>query len=226
MDKSDPKNIIIKHYRALHKLIKTIDKDFEAEAIHKFRVEYKKLRAFLRMVSEEKEEQLKIKIPGKLKKAYAVAGSIRDLQLQHKSILTIAGEQAKKIKPYLKLLQHQIKILQPHFRTIPLNTTIDKRIKETRELIPGKIDLIAAGKFVANNCTAIRSIINSKNFNDKNMHAIRKHLKDIFYTVQKLESAAGENIFYNSASFRSKRNILINFSGSWAICRTGAPQLP
>ena len=205
MDKSDPKNIIIKHYRALRKLIIIINKDFETEAIHQLRVEYKKLRAFLRMISNEKSSQEKIKIPGKLKKAYVIAGSIRDLQLQQKSIPGLTTAVTKKTKSYLKILGHQVRILQPQFRNISLDKAIDKCIKKTEKLILEKINTIVAGRFVDNNCAAIISIITGKNFNDANMHAVRKHMKDIFYTIQKLESAGVEINFQSGEILNAEK---------------------
>ena len=199
MDKSDPKNIIKKHYRKLIKLITIVNKHFKTESIHELRVEYKKLRAFLRMISEEKDAEQKIKIPGKLKKAYHIAGSIRDLQLQCKSILAITEEETKKPKSYLKLIEQQIKKLKPEFSDIPLKKTIKKSIKKTGELTVEKINIIQSGKFINNNCTAIMAIITSRNFDDVNMHAIRKHLKDIFYTMQELEDINNETEFNTRA---------------------------
>ena len=196
MDKSDPKNIIKKHYRKLSKLIKIVNKHFETESIHQLRVEYKKLRAFLRMISEEKDGEQEIKIPGKLKKAYHIAGSIRDLQLQCKSIPAITEEETKKPESYLKLLKQYIQKLKPEFLNIPLKKTIEKSIKKTGELTVEKINTIHSGKFINNNCTAIIAIIISRNFSDVNMHAIRKHLKDIFYTIQRLEDE-DEEIKFN-----------------------------
>ena len=207
MDKSDPKNIIKKNYRALHKLIIIVNKDFETEAIHKLRVEYKKLRAFLRMISNEMPPHKKIKIPGKLKKAYAIAGSIRDLQLQQKSVLGITGEREKKIKSYLKLLEHQVRILQSQFRDTPVEKSIIKSIEKTGKLTFEKINTIVAGKFIDDNCAAVISIITSQNFNDTNMHATRKYLKDIFYTMQKLENAAAEINFNNGDVFKPEKEI-------------------
>ena len=208
MDKSDPKNIIKKHYRTLHKLITIVNKDFETEAIHQLRVEYKKLRAFLRMISNEKPPHEKIKIPRKVKKAYAVTGSIRDLQLQHKNMLAITGEHVKKIKLYLKFLDCQVRILQPQFRHIPLNETIDKCIRETEGLILEKINTIVAGRFINNNCIAITAIISSGNFSDVNMHTIRKHLKDVFYTMQKLGNAGEEIKFHAVEILHPEKNYL------------------
>ena len=200
MDKSDPKNIIKKHYRKLVKLITVVHKHFETESIHELRVEYKKLRAFLRMISEEKDDEQKIKIPGKLNEAYRIAGSIRDLQLQYQSILAITKEEIKKPETYLKLLKQHIKKLKPKFSNIPLKKTIKKAIKKTGELTVEEINSIQSGKFINNNCKAIIVIIKSRNFSDVNMHSIRKYLKDIFYTVQQLKDV-DEATKFNIAKF-------------------------
>ena len=190
MDKSDTKNIINNHYKKLDKFIKIVNKHFKAEAIHLLRVEYKKLRAFLRMISEEKDSREKITIPGKLKKGYHIAGTIRDLQLQHQRILAVIKDETKKPRAYLKLLTQHIKKLKPGFSNIPQKRTIKKTIKKTNELAPEKINTTHPGKFINHNCMAITAIITSRDFTDVNMHAIRKHLKDIFYTIRELEEAA------------------------------------
>ena len=46
MNQEQIKHIINNHYRKLKKHIKTVAGDFDVEAIHQFRVAYKKLRAF------------------------------------------------------------------------------------------------------------------------------------------------------------------------------------
>ena len=51
----------------------------ELDAVHDWRVDYKKLRAVLRMASEEDE---KIDIPLSLKDVYSISGEIRDRQMQ------------------------------------------------------------------------------------------------------------------------------------------------
>src|SRR5690349_24742219 len=78
----------------MHKkeLVHIIDKRFESfsknwngmhnlqlDAVHDWRVDYKKLRAVLRLASEEDE---KIEIPLSLKDVYTISGEIRDRQMQ------------------------------------------------------------------------------------------------------------------------------------------------
>lgn len=195
MYKKEIKNIINNHYRELNKLIKIVNKDFQTESIHQMRVEYKKLRALLRMISDEKHAGQKIKIPTKIKKGYHIAGSIRDLQLQQKSILAITEKETKKPESYLKLLEQHIKKLRPHFYHIPLEKTIKKSITKNSVLIVEKIDTIHAAKFINSNCMAIMAIIMNRDFSDVNMHEVRKHLKDIFYALQELKAPDKETEF-------------------------------
>ena len=77
MNQEQIKHITNNHYRKLKKHIKKVSEYFNVEAIHQFRVEYKKLRAFLRMISQQHETAGEIKISKKLKKGYNISGSIR-----------------------------------------------------------------------------------------------------------------------------------------------------
>jgi CHAD domain-containing protein len=197
MDKKTIKNIVTHHYRELNKFINNVNKHFKSASIHELRVEYKKLRAFLRMISEEKDEDKKIKITGKLKRAYRIAGSIRDLQLQCQRILTLEEGGIKKPEAYLKRLEQDIKKLKRKFSVIPHKKTIKKSIK-TVNIAVRKISNIDPAKFINKNCRAIIAIITSRNFTDPNMHIIRKRLKDIFYTIHEFEKA-DEKIKFNGA---------------------------
>ena len=195
MLKNYTENIINNHCSKLNRCIKIVNKHFETESIHKLRVEYKKLRAFLRMISEEKEGGEKIKIPGKVKKGYYIAGSIRDLQLQHQFILLITKEEIKKPLQYLKLLERGIEELKPRFSFVPIAEGLKKIKQKSNEVSNEKLRPEVPAKFINTNCSAIVEIINSGDFTDINMHSVRKYLKDIFYTMQELKAAAEEPRF-------------------------------
>jgi CHAD domain-containing protein len=199
MRQSDTKNIIRNHYRKLNRLIKIVNKHFETEAIHQMRVAYKKLRAFLRMMSEEKPGLDKIKIPAKLKRGYHIAGCIRDLQLQRQIILSHTRAEIVEPKGYLNLLKQNIKKLSPQFSDVPLKKVIEKDIKKTQNSLGNEIDSTVAIKFINNNCEAIIAIADNGDFTDVNLHAIRKHLKDIFYIIHEL-AAEDEEIKFNDVT--------------------------
>jgi CHAD domain-containing protein len=113
MDQAQIKNITNSRYRKLKKHIERVAESFDAEAIHQFRVEYKKLRAFFRMLSQGEDAGGEIKILKKLKKGYNVSGYIRDLQLQQLRIMEASKPEPKKPQAYLTLLQKEIDKLKP-----------------------------------------------------------------------------------------------------------------
>ncbi|WP_202552057.1 CHAD domain-containing protein [Ginsengibacter hankyongi] len=199
MTESEIRNIINNHYRQLNKFIRKVNKHFEPESIHRLRVEYKKLRAFLRMISVENDCGKKIKISKKLKNAYHVAGEIRDLQLQHQRMLAIKTKEINPTGAYHQLLERNINKLKGEFASISLKKAINKSIKKAKVLDGKKINSICGVKFIEDNCAAIVAIIISGNFTDANMHVIRKRLKDVFYTIHVFEDAKNELKFCGSA---------------------------
>lgn len=60
-------------------------KDFDADDNHNFRVEIKKLRAFIRLINISQPDH-ENKIPKKIRKFYHLVGDIRNLQLHQQRI--------------------------------------------------------------------------------------------------------------------------------------------
>ena len=97
-----------KLHNKLKKQIKAIFIDFDVEGLHKLRVAYKKLGAFLRMLSLQKKETVSIKISNNLKACFKKAGSIRDILLQQQHLLKVVKDkEIKKPASYLTLLQKE-----------------------------------------------------------------------------------------------------------------------
>ena len=71
---------ISKHYNNLLE-------DFELKVIHDFRLEIKKLRAFIRLVNTEVTKKKSIKIKQKIKTFYNTTGKIRNVQLHKQRII-------------------------------------------------------------------------------------------------------------------------------------------
>lgn len=181
------KHITNNHYRKLKKHIKKVSEYFDVEAIHQFRVEYKKLRAFLRMISQELKIAGEIKIYKKLKKAYNISGSIRDLQLQQQRIMEATKQELKKPQAYLALLQKEIDKLKPELSEIFLEKPVIKSKKKTDAFIPDEFQLSGFKLLMQKKWTVINAIIASGHFSDDNIHAIRKSLKDLFYNMKMYE---------------------------------------
>ena len=184
MNKEQIKHITNIHYRKIKKHLKRIVEDFDAEAIHEFRVEYKKLRAILRMIAQENETAGELKISKKLKRAYTISGSIRDLQLQQQRILEATKQEPKKPQAYLNLLQKEIDNLKPELSEILLENPIAESKKKTDASVPDEFQLTGFKSFIQKKWAAINAIILSGHFIDDNIHAIRKSLKDLFYNLK------------------------------------------
>ena len=57
MEHKEIEQIIKKYFKKLHHLLGQIEKDFDPEAIHHFRVQVKKLRALLRLLATELQDR-------------------------------------------------------------------------------------------------------------------------------------------------------------------------
>jgi HlyD family secretion protein len=183
MNQEQVKHTINSHYRKLKKWSKKMEENFEVEAIHEFRVEYKKLRAFLRMLSMQLS--ITIKISKKLEKAYRIAGSIRDLQLQQQRITEATHEEPKKPLAYLSLLDIETNKLKPELSELLLGNTVSESRKRTDLSVLSDVPANSFQEFAKQKWKAVHSIIASGDFCDDNIHAIRKHLKDISYNFKK-----------------------------------------
>jgi HlyD family secretion protein len=183
MNREQVKHTINSHYRKLKKWSKKMEGNFEVEAIHEFRVEYKKLRAFLRMLSMQLG--IAIKISKKLEKAYHISGSIRDLQLQQQRIVEATLGEPKKPLAYLSLLELETTKLKPELAELFLGNTVSESRKKTDLSVLDDLPINSFKQFAKQKWEAVYAIASSGDFCDDNIHAIRKHLKDLFYNFNK-----------------------------------------
>jgi CHAD domain-containing protein len=184
MTRDQVNHISTNQYRKLKKHIKKIAEDFDMESIHQFRVEYKKLRAFFRMLSQHQEKAGEIKISKTLKKIYTISGTIRDLQLQQQRIQDATKEEQKKPQAYLILLQKEIDGLKPEMAELLLGNPATVSKKKTDAAIPDEFPLNGCEHFIHQKWAAIHAIIISGHFSDDNIHLVRKNLKDLFYNLK------------------------------------------
>ena len=73
--------LLINNLKKTRRHYKKLLKDFELEEIHDFRLQIKKLRAFVRLVNTEVGKEKSIKINKEIKTFYHTTGRIRNVQL-------------------------------------------------------------------------------------------------------------------------------------------------
>jgi Uncharacterized conserved protein len=131
---------------------------FAAEAIHDLRVEYKKLRALLRL--------LRLNMPESLKKLYKAAGKVRDLQV----FLTIPVPAPvfihNKQKQLFRYKENLVRVIE---------VTRFKKIKIAKDAPDNALE-----KFVQEKTAAIHILLLAGNA-ESHLHDIRKNYKDIIY---------------------------------------------
>ena len=172
--------VINKRVKKIDKLLRKIISRFEEESIHEFRTEIKKLRAFLRLLNVEVDDD-RFKIPKKMKTFYGYAGNIRNLQLQLKNMYTYIGNPKYTfMETYIEYLKKIIEKWKEN--SIEFMESENNFGKDEKKIIkqPGKLRRGSVKKFMQNKMLELASLVKDLP-DDEVLHNIRKLLKDILY---------------------------------------------
>lgn len=182
MHAATTRHIVKKLLQDLNSQAKKIKKSFHKHPIHAYRVEVKKLRAFLRLLSSNNGNNDSIKLPGKIKKIYSVLGKIRDAQLQIKEIKK-TYRQTKGSAPteYLLLLKQQVKQHKKECRWLLKEKHLISGRKKIYKKLPSALPYKNTRRFLHQKIENILMLVNKGLQHDNDLHSIRKNLKDIIY---------------------------------------------
>jgi CHAD domain-containing protein len=160
---------------------------FDAEDVHNFRVEVKKLRAFLHLVPSG----VNVKLPPNLHHFYRMVGGIRNLQLQEQRIHDAFIRQDALPQTYLNLLAietaaaiRRAKKFAANKLSIPL---------EERQLLSTFTHHIKGNsqEFARNIVSRLQTLSDNRHpIDDEDLHSLRKYLKDILYNHHHIENEA------------------------------------
>jgi len=193
-------HIIKDIFRQIKKTIPLVVKNSDQDSIHKFRIQIKKLRAFLRLISHE---PLYLKVPKSLKKIYSVTGEVRSLQLQ----LSQTNNPTKNnngLAQYHQQLENELDSRMEELKILFDGKAILSKEKKIISKIPESIDNLVIIKFYQLNIKAINDIIVLGEFSDEELHSVRKRLKDMIY-VSKILQESGDQL--PQANFLKEENL-------------------
>jgi len=166
---------------------------YKKNAIHDFRVDIKKLKAFYRLLSLENTPEKALTLPRKLKKMYSALGAIRDLQQQKAHIDSFARHQGLAPAYLLTRLRHQLKKQRSRKTFLLPHKYFIRQAEKTGRRLPPYISPETLRGFLAQKRDNIRSIVEKGRFEDDALHTIRKNIKDMMYVsaiyTQHLQSA-------------------------------------
>ena len=160
-------------------LAAAISPDFDVRVIHDFRVCFKYIRSFLRLIRMHNDDK-GLKPSEKLKQLYHIAGSARDLQLEIIKMTEVQPE----ITDFLKDLEQSLHEVRKNWDRSYSDKALRRFAKQVREC---KIDELPEGvlaNFLNTHMESIDLNISVQNPTDVQMHNVRKHAKDILYASE------------------------------------------
>lgn len=165
-----------KYVRSLEKYCRRIPGSFTIEDIHDLRVDYKRLRAFTRMCSEEAHTR-NLEIPDTLREVYKAAGGVRDHQLFLAKITLFAKVQYA-LPAFIRCIQQQLfkakELLVKKIEKVEWG----KLRKSIKEKMPAVLHDAAIRQFV-NRQVAGTHILFIAADREEDLHEVRKNLKDL-----------------------------------------------
>lgn len=195
--------VIKKHGRRIKQYGEQLPGSFETEMIHDLRVEYKKLRAFLRLLQMDGDAR-HLTMPVDIKTVYHAAGNVRDLQLFLPQALLQSENGPVPLPGYLQYLQQRLfKAKEILVATIE-HLKAGKVIEHITHDLPASLEDVAIRKFIHRKVAAVQVILLALE-KDKELHTVRKQLKDIIYNIRIFDSDWG--ISFPVTAWRSEKRL-------------------
>jgi CHAD domain-containing protein len=154
---------------------------FDADTIHRFRVETKRLRALMRLVHVQ-SEGLQVRLGKRFKEMYAALGEIRDAQMH---LIRVVKEPEPPLPGYALWLASRIGEGQRRW----MDAYNDKPLGKLREMLadldwPDALEPDTLRQFVAAHLDAIGDVLGRPALQDEDVHDIRKKVKDLQHILR------------------------------------------
>jgi len=192
MKRKETIRIIRKKFEKLNRIYRSMIIHFDPEDIHDFRVEVKKLKAFLRLTgitgaasgNASGKELARLRLPRKLRELYRITGNIRNLQLQQQHIRKACLTGGIEFPDhYLYVLSTgaatQVMLADYLVRGKKSFKKEERRIVANLPIRPGKK---ADERYLRMHTKKIGDLLTPLCPTDEVLHSIRKNLKDLQYT--------------------------------------------
>lgn len=176
--------------KKLKKHFVKLQESFDPEELHDYRLEVKKLKAFIRLLNASKSHHKKIRLNHHVKSYYKLAGNVRNLELHEKRILELVKEnQLNTPVTYLALLEKEKKNALEQLQQAEQTISFEQLRKEVQDNVPSGLSAGDCKSYLINQRHAIAAIVVSAMTNDEALHEVRKIVKDIGYNRDYLSSS-------------------------------------
>lgn len=197
MDRSHQQQVILVFAKQLRKHAHRIPGHFDRETIHQWRTGFKRLRAFLRLISAGKTRRSRLVLP-ETKTVYRVAGNIRDLQLFSDNLQREIPDLSTQLPTYLFRLERQLFTAKEAWVSAWEACDFDAQVKAWLDCCPPYLTDEAIQRWLMEKRAGIRLLLLVPD-TEGNLHRLRKLLKDIYYNRQIFEQHWGIRFPNNTA---------------------------
>ena len=174
--------VVQRRGRNMHRLYRELLEEFGEDTIHDFRLEIKKLRAFLRMKRSGKEGKQKLQIPKKLHRFYNAVGEVRNCQLQKKLVLQYCKDSgAGPPLFYLQMLHVSEEAAKQKARDAALQFSMTEYRQHLLKTIHRDNTTHDAKRFVEEKKRELSRCLSAVVISDADIHQVRKIFKDLLY---------------------------------------------
>jgi CHAD domain-containing protein len=184
MQREKIKELVHGHLHRLGKNAEAINKDFDEEAIHGFRVEVKKMRALLRLLAVH-YDHVPTGFSRHFRDIYHTTGHLRDAQL-------MSGRWHEKREPdfpeLMDWLDGQIGDYKDEWEKHKSAPIIHALSGKLHDMEYGHLDTDDVVYFFSKRLRFIKEQLGNRELDDEELHDIRKKLKDMQY-VERLLAA-------------------------------------
>jgi CHAD domain-containing protein len=216
MQQQEIVDLIESRFEDIEACFKGILDGFGMEEIHLFRIEIKKLKAFLRLLQIGLKKPDDLRLPKIFNKSYRATGAIRTLQLQRQKIQQVVHE-IRDIHPetYLNILT--VEASENMIKVENLAKTQKSFLSERKNIIthlPDGLSKKSIRKYTEDTAFDLSELIRKAQLPDKSLHQVRKILKDLQYNWPFTKNLMGKSFpstVNDKDSIKSFTNRIGNF---------------
>lgn len=201
-------------FKKIDKYYHRLAHSFKGNDIHLFRVEIKKLRAFIRLVNLS-GTHVQHKIPKSIKKLYQAFGSVRNLQLQQERITGLCRDLSiENPSAYLQCLLKLEKRSGKKASRLANSNAFKNFKKQLIEEAPIELSKQTKEAFIQKNTSRLVQLLALPLLYDETVHDVRKIIKDLVYNYEYLEFSISNIIPFalnNSEAMERLTSVLGDF---------------
>jgi CHAD domain-containing protein len=179
-------NVAKKFCQHQHRFLKKIPGSFSSEDIHQFRVNFKKLRALLRLINPAVIRSSDLGVPASLISLYHIAGTVRDLQVNIPFLTDAFARNNVQASSYFTKLEENLSNAKKELGDKIEEKSFKKNAHQIVDAITTDLEQSTIREFVHRKVATIKILLLGLS-DDEDIHSIRKHIKDILYSVRIFE---------------------------------------